>query len=94
MTLHPSSSLCVLNIGSKRTSVNPPGRLLGCQVPGDELCDFVLRSSEMTTTILRFCDPRLGSKGEFLDVLISRKVPVMYPLPGLRAQRTSFDREA
>ena len=60
---------------------------------GDGLCDFVLRSSGMTTTILSFYDPRLGLKGEFLDVLISRKVPVMYPLPELRNQRTSFGRE-
>ena len=40
---------------------------------GDELCDFVFRSSRMTTTIFNFYDPRLGLKGEFLDVLISRK---------------------
>jgi len=60
---------------------------------GDELSDFVLRSSGMTTTILSFYDPRLGLKGEFLDVLISRKVRAMYPLPELGNQRTSFDRE-
>jgi hypothetical protein len=41
---------------------------------GDELCDFVFRSSLMTTTIFNFYDPRFGLKGEFLDVLISRKV--------------------
>lgn len=40
---------------------------------GDELCDFVFRSSRMTTTIFNFYDPRLGLKGEFLDVLISRQ---------------------
>ena len=40
---------------------------------GDELCDFVFRSSRMATTIFSFYDPRLGLKGEFLDVLISRK---------------------
>jgi hypothetical protein len=60
---------------------------------GDEVCEFVLRSSGMTTTILSFYDPRLGLKGEFPDVLISGKVPAMYPLPELRNQRTSFDRE-
>ncbi len=43
---------------------------------GDELCDFVFRSSRMTTTIYNFCDPRLGLKGEFLDALISRKASV------------------
>ena len=40
---------------------------------GDELCDFILRASGMTTTILNFFDPRLGLRGEFLDVMISRK---------------------
>jgi SAM-dependent methyltransferase len=40
---------------------------------GDELCDFVLRCSGMTTTILNFYDPKFGLKGDFLDVLISRK---------------------
>jgi hypothetical protein len=43
---------------------------------GDELCDFVFRSSRMTTAIYNFYDPRFGLKGEFLDVLISRKVSV------------------
>jgi len=40
---------------------------------GDELCDLVFRSSGMTPTILNFYDPKFGLKGEFLDVLISRK---------------------
>jgi SAM-dependent methyltransferase len=40
---------------------------------GDELCDFILRASGMTTTIFNFFDPRFGLEGEFLDVLISRK---------------------
>jgi SAM-dependent methyltransferase len=40
---------------------------------GDELCDFILRASGMTTTIFNFFDPRLGLQGAFLDVLISRK---------------------
>ena len=40
---------------------------------GDELCDFVFRSSRMTTAIYNFYDPRFGLKGEFLDVPISRK---------------------
>jgi hypothetical protein len=43
---------------------------------GDELCDFVFRSSRMTTAIYNFYDPRFGLKGEFLDVLISRKSSV------------------
>jgi hypothetical protein len=30
----------------------------------------------MTTTIFNFYDPRYGLKGEFLDVLISRKALV------------------
>jgi SAM-dependent methyltransferase len=44
---------------------------------GDELCDFVFRSSGMTTTIFNFYDPRLGLKGEFLDVLVSRKASAL-----------------
>ena len=43
---------------------------------GDELCDFVFRSSRMTTTIYNFYDPRFGLKGGVLDVLISRKASV------------------
>jgi len=43
---------------------------------GDELCDFVFRFSRMTTAIYNFYHPRLGLKGEFLDVLISRKASV------------------
>ena len=57
---------------------------------GDERCDFVLRCSGMTTTILSFYNPRLGLKGEVLDVPISRKVPAMHPLSELRNQRTTF----
>ena len=30
----------------------------------------------MTTTIFNFYDPRFGLKGEFLDVLVSRKASV------------------
>jgi SAM-dependent methyltransferase len=40
---------------------------------GDELGDFILRASGMTTTIFNFFDPRFGLEGEFLDVFISRK---------------------
>jgi len=47
---------------------------------GDELCDFVLRSSWMTPTILNFYDPRFGLKGEFLDVIISRKTSAAHLL--------------
>jgi len=49
---------------------------------GDELCDFVFRSSGMTTTIFNFYDPRFGLKGEFLDVLISRKTSAADLLAG------------
>ena len=52
---------------------------------GDELCDFVFRSCEMTTSILNFYDSRLGLKGEFLDVLISRKVSALDLLPDASA---------
>ena len=49
---------------------------------GDELCDFIFRACGMTTTIFNFYDPRLGLKGEFLDVLISRKAPGEFLLRG------------
>lgn len=72
--------------------IDPSGSAVVTERDG-ELCDFVLRSPGIMTTILSFYDPRVGLKGEFLDVLISRKVPVMYPLPERRNQRTSFYRE-
>ena len=49
---------------------------------GDELCDFGFGCSRMTTSIFNFYDPRLGLKGEFLDVLISRKVSAATLLAG------------
>ncbi|HXJ77249.1 MAG TPA: class I SAM-dependent methyltransferase [Candidatus Methylomirabilis sp.] len=52
--------------------VDPRGSLVVTEW-GDELCDFVLRASGMTTSISNFQDPRLGLEGEFLDVLVSRK---------------------
>jgi hypothetical protein len=52
--------------------IDPTGSLVITEW-GDELCDFVFRSSGMTTTIFNFYNPRLGLAGEFLDVLISRK---------------------
>ena len=61
---------------------------------GDELCDFVFRSCGMTTTILNFQDSTLGLRGEFLDVLISRKVSAVDLMPELGAERASFDRGA
>ena len=60
---------------------------------GDELCDFVFRSCRMTTTILNFHDSRLGLKGEFLDVLISRKVSALDLMPELGGERAHFNRE-
>jgi hypothetical protein len=61
---------------------------------GDELCDFVFRSCGMTTTILNFQDSSLGLKGEFLDVLISRKVSALDLIPELGGERASFNRES
>ena len=61
--------------------IDPAGSLVITEW-GDELCDFVFRFSGMTTTILNFYDPRFGLKGEFLDVLISRKssaAEIMWP---------------
>lgn len=52
--------------------IDPAGSLVITEW-GDELCDFIFRASGMTTTIFNFYDPRFGLKGEFLDVLISRK---------------------
>ena len=42
----------------------------------------VFRSSGMTPTIFNFYDPRFGLKGEFLDVLISRKTSAAHLLAG------------
>jgi SAM-dependent methyltransferase len=61
---------------------------------GDELCDFIFRSCGMTTTILNFQDSTLGLKGEFLDVLISRKVSALDLMPDLDGERASFNPEA
>jgi hypothetical protein len=52
--------------------IDPNGSLVITEW-GDELDDFVFRSSRMTTTIFNFYDPRFGLMGEFLDVLVSRK---------------------
>jgi SAM-dependent methyltransferase len=60
----------------------------------DELCDFVFRSCGMTTTILNFQDSTLGLRGEFLDVLISRKVSALDLMPELGAERASSNRGA
>jgi SAM-dependent methyltransferase len=59
---------------------NPTAGFLLITEWGDELCDFVFRSSGITPTILDFHDPRLGLKGEFLDVLISRKTSTAHLL--------------
>jgi SAM-dependent methyltransferase len=40
---------------------------------GDEICDFIFRTSGMTTTVYSFFDTRFGLEGEFLDVFVSRK---------------------
>ena len=48
----------------------------------------------MTTTILNFYDPRLGLKGEFLDVLISRKVSAAELMSEAGGRRDQFQREA
>lgn len=40
---------------------------------GDEVFDFIFRSSGMTTTVFNLYDPRSGLREESLDVLISRK---------------------
>ena len=40
---------------------------------GQDLPDFVYRSSGMTTTIYQLRDAKLGLEGEFLEVFVSRK---------------------
>jgi len=73
--------------------IDPTGSLVVTEWGGDELCDFVFRASGMTTTIFNFYDPRLGLKGEFLDVLISRKVSAVELLCKAGSQRSSFEGE-
>jgi SAM-dependent methyltransferase len=56
--------------------IDPEGSLVVTEW-GDEICDFILRASGMTTSIFSFFDPKLGFEGEFLDVFVSRKVPAI-----------------
>ncbi len=53
--------------------VDPKGSLVTTEW-GDEICDFIFNASAMTTTIFNFFHTRLGLEGEFLDVIVSRKV--------------------
>jgi SAM-dependent methyltransferase len=55
--------------------IDPKGSLVITEW-GDEICDFIFRSSGLTTSIFNFFDPRYGLEGEFLDVFVSRKVSV------------------
>jgi hypothetical protein len=72
--------------------IDPTGSLVITEW-GDELCDFVFRSSGMTTTIFNFYNPRLGLKGEFLDVLLSRTVSALDLTSGPAGQRVRFNVE-
>jgi SAM-dependent methyltransferase len=69
--------------------IDPSGSLVITEW-GDELCDFVFRSSGMTTTIFNFYNPRLGLEGEFLDVLLSRKVSALDLRPEPNGERVHF----
>jgi SAM-dependent methyltransferase len=40
---------------------------------GTDLCDFIFRSSGITTTVINIFDSLLGIEGDFLDVFISRR---------------------
>lgn len=71
--------------------IDPAGSVGVMELRG-ELCEFVLRLSE-TPIILGSYDPALRLKGEFLDFLISGKLPAMSFSPELRDRRTSFGRE-
>lgn len=43
---------------------------------GADFCDFVFRSSGLTTTAVHIRDRRRGIEGEFIEVFISRKIAV------------------
>jgi hypothetical protein len=45
----------------------------------------------MTTAIFNFHDSRLGLRGEFLDVLISRKVSALDLLPDVSSEQARID---
>jgi hypothetical protein len=77
---------------TKVLDTDPAGSLVVTE-RGEVLCDFVFRSSGMTTTIFNFYNPRFGLKGEFLDVLLSRKVSALDPTPGPNGQRVHFSVE-
>jgi SAM-dependent methyltransferase len=53
--------------------IDPKGSLVVTEW-GDELCQFIFEASGMTTSIFNFHDTFFGLEGEFLDVMISRKV--------------------
>jgi hypothetical protein len=72
--------------------IDPSGSLVITEW-GDELCDFIFRSSGMTTTIFNFYNPTLGLMGEFVDVLLSRKVSALDLAPGPNGQRAHFSVE-
>lgn len=40
---------------------------------GNDICDFIFRTSGMTTSIISIFDPRYGIEGECLEVFVSRK---------------------
>ncbi len=53
--------------------IDPNGSLVVTEW-GDEICDFILEASGMTTTIFSFDDASLGLEAWSLDVFVSRKV--------------------
>lgn len=53
--------------------IDPEGSLVVTEW-GDDICDFIFHASAMTTSIFSFFDRRLGLRGEFLDVFVSRKL--------------------
>ncbi len=52
--------------------IDPASSLVNAEW-GDEVFDFIFRSSGMTTTVFNLYDPRSGLTGESLEVLISQK---------------------
>ncbi len=55
--------------------IDPDGSLVVTEW-GWDLCDFIYKHSGLTTTVVRARDKSRGIDGEFIEVFISRKLPV------------------
>lgn len=70
--------------------IDPNGALVVTEW-GSDLCDFIYRSSGLTTTAILIKDRYLGLAGEFCEVFISAKCP---NAPTARARDFDSDRQA